>query len=65
MLLQKELAMLEMMQPRMPAVAIQRAHLGFRRASWTMGGIQMRMRPWFRTPITAMSAEPKKGGVVL
>jgi hypothetical protein len=53
MLVQKELAMLETTQPSRPAVAIQRAQTGFRRARCTMGGMQMRIRPWLRTPITA------------
>jgi hypothetical protein len=30
-----------------------------------MGGMLIRMRPWFKTPMTAMFVEPENGGVVL
>ena len=54
---QNELAMLDTIQPRRPTVAIQRAHVGFRRARYRTRGRNMRMRDWFRTPITAAKEE--------
>jgi hypothetical protein len=30
-----------------------------------MGGMQMRIRPWLRTPITAAEECEEKGGVVV
>jgi len=56
-LVQNELAKFDATQPRRPVVAIQRAHVGFRRARYRTRGRKMRMRDWFRTPITAAKEE--------